>query len=145
MIAVNQVGYVSKDVKHVTVNRSGKYKLYRADGTFIREFPVDSLVPDENSGENIALIDFSDLTEVGEYAFRDENGEESCRFRIAKDAKELYYPLITDSVRMFYFQRCGMDLEEKYAGKFKHRACHCQEASYLDNPAKKKKTDRGMA
>ncbi len=139
MIAVNQVGYESKGIKHATIVASQHYQLFRTDGTLVREGDTDALRPDENSGESAALIDFSDVSEPGEYYFREDNGEESCRFKIAPNIKELYDPLLTDALRMLYFQRCGMELEEKYAGKFKHKACHCQDAYYLGDPEHKRK------
>ena len=44
---------------------------------------------------------------------------------------------------MFYFQRCGMELEEKYAGRFAHKTCHTGQAYYLDAPEKKTELSGG--
>lgn len=134
MIAVNQVGYESNGIKHASIIEARHYQLFRADGTLLREGDADALKYDENSGESAALIEFTDITEPGEYFFREENGEKSCVFRITEDLTGLYRPLLKDALRMLYFQRCGMELEEKYAGKFRHKACHNQRASYLDDP-----------
>ena len=134
MIYVNQVGYLSGAVKHATISGGREFTLHRADGKVVLQGDTDVPVKDANSGEEVALIDFTGVYEEGEYYFTDENGDKSAQFTIADD---VYAPVFRDALRMFYFQRCGMELEEKYAGKFKHKACHCQKAFYLDDPDRK--------
>jgi len=139
MIAVNQIGYESRKKKHATITGGRKFFLYREDGSLVKEGTTGELTPDENSGEDAAVIDFSDVTETGNYYLQEEDGTKSCIFRIADNTPALYHLLHTDALRMLYFQRCGMDLEEKYAGKFGHKACHCQDAYCLGDASHKRK------
>ncbi len=137
MIYVNQIGYAGNGTKHATICGSKGYKLFRDDAQAVCEGAADTLVRDENSGEDAAYIDFTGITAPGRYYLQDESGNRSVHFTIAKDNRELYAPVFRDALRMFYFQRCGMELEEKYAGKYKHPACHCTKAFYLDDPERR--------
>ena len=140
MIAVNQVGYASESVKHATISGGKKYKLFNSKGERVLEGEA-KLVQDENSGEKAGLIDFSEVKDPGKYYFVDEKGERSAGFTIGK---KVYSSLYKDVLRMFYFQRCGMKLEEKYAGKFAHKACHCMKARVLySDPARYVKLNGG--
>ncbi len=133
MITVNQVGYGLKSVKHATISRDGHYTLYNSKGERVQEGEA-VLVDDENSGEKAGCIDFTAVETPGKYYFVDEKGERSAGFTIGR---KVYASLFKDSLRMYYFQRCGMKLEEKYAGKFAHKACHCMNARILgSDPAK---------
>ena len=139
MIYVNQVGYVSGGVKHATISGGREFTLHKAElggreGRAVLMGDTDVLTRDANSGEEVALIDFSGITEAGKYYFTDEKGNRSAQFTIDED---VYAPVFRDALRMFYFQRCGMELEEKYAGKYAHKACHRQKAFYLDDPERK--------
>ncbi len=137
MIYANQIGYVSGGKKHATISGSKGYSLLQADGKIVAEGETAELQPDKNSGEETAVIDFSECVTPGRYVLQDKAGNKSAAFTIAKSRKELYTPVFRDALKMFYFQRCGMELEEKYAGKYKHKACHCQQAYYLDDPGRK--------
>ncbi|MGN0164539.1 MAG: glycoside hydrolase family 9 protein, partial [Lachnospiraceae bacterium] len=48
---------------------------------------------------------------------------------------KVFSDLFLDSMKMFYFQRCGIELEEKYAGVYRHKACHTAKSSLLKNPS----------
>ena len=133
MIAVNQVGYATESVKHATISGGKKYKLFNSKGERILEGEA-KLSMDENSGQKAGIIDFTEVKTPGKYYFVDEKGERSAGFTIGK---KVYSSLYKDAMRMYYFQRCGMKLEEKYAGKFAHKACHCMNARVLySEPAK---------
>ena len=137
MIYVNQVGYVCDGTKHATISGSKGYSLYSEDAKLLESGAVAKLVPDDNSGEETAVIDFSKITTPGRYYFSDEQGNKSAVFTIAKDERELYAAALHDALKMFYFQRCGMELEEIYAGRYRHKACHLQKAFYLDDPQRR--------
>lgn len=80
-----------------------------------------------SSGENICTGDFSALAEKGTYYIRTKSCGASAPFKIGND---IFNGLLGDTVRMMYLQRCGAALEEKYAGKFSHKACHTQKAYF---------------
>ena len=140
MIAVNQVGYVVGSVKHATISGGKHYKLYNSKGERVLEGDVKPVF-DENSAEEAGCIDFSEVNTPGKYYFVDEKGERSNSFTIGK---KVYASLFKDALRMYYFQRCGMALEEKYAGRFAHKACHCTNARILySDPIKRIKLKGG--
>ena len=63
MIYVNQVGYLSGAVKHATISGGREFTLHRADGKVVLQGDTDVLVKDANSGEEVALIDFTGVYE----------------------------------------------------------------------------------
>ena len=139
MIYVNQAGYSEKSKKHATITSSSHYKLLSADGRTVKEGDI-ALSYDENCEQEAGIIDFSDVTEAGTYYFTDAGGNKSCSFAIGNDH---YDEALRASMKMFYFQRCGMELEEKYAGRFKRKACHLTDAFDLLNPERKIKMRGG--
>ena len=139
MITVNQIGYQTKGKKHATAMGAASYQLFREDGEKILEGSLQP-VPDAGSGAEAACIDFSEVTAPGNYYFVDDKGEKSCTFPICDTPYAQAFP---DAARMFYFQRCGMELTEEYAGKYAHKACHLGEAVYLDDPSRKRELSGG--
>ncbi|SFR63654.1 glycoside hydrolase family 9 protein [Anaeromicropila populeti] len=69
--------------------------------------------------------DFSVVTEAGTYFIQTKNHGTSYDFKIGDS---IYEDAYIDVVKMLYLQRCGCELEEKYAGRFAHSACHTSEA-----------------
>lgn len=119
-IFVNQSGYSINGQKHATVVDSDKYVLYKESGEKVAEGSAE-LSFEETSGDMAGLIDFSNITETGKYYFVDGNGNKSPRFEIKK---EYCRDTIIPTLKMFYFQRCGCALEEKFAGIYTHKMCH---------------------
>ena len=69
---------------------------------------------DDSSGDKAWWVDFSAVTAVGDYFVLDETANaRSDVFHISDDA---YRDVLTQSVRMFYYQRDGIAKEAKYAG-----------------------------
>ena len=139
MIYVNQAGYAERGVKHATVTSSTHYVLRNEEGVSVKEGDV-VLSFDENCGCDAGLIDFSDITKPGTYQFTDGEGNKSCSFVIADGH---YDEALRASVKMFYYQRCGMEPTEMYAGRFKRKACHLCDAFDLLNPDRKIKMHGG--
>ncbi len=129
MIFLNQAGYAPEEPKYATLAGEKSYTLFAKDGKEILSGEC-VLSHDENSAEDAAVIDFSEVRKEGTYYFTDGKGNKSAEFVIAKDH---YDEALKTSVKMFYFQRCGMELEEKYAGVFARKACHCGGGYMLDN------------
>lgn len=126
-IYVNQVGYYTQGQKKATIKDCKSCVLYK-DSEPVEKYTVDQLYFDENSEDMVATIDFSSITEPGKYHFLDDNGSRSCSFEISDRP---YDKLLFDSLKMFYFQRCGMELEEKYAGIYTHKACHTKKVTLM--------------
>lgn len=80
---------------------------------------------DEASGDHVYAADFSGIEQAGIYYVRNDAGDASHRFRIGED---IYRKLQLDMAKALYYQRCGCELEEKYAGVYTHPCCHMGDA-----------------
>lgn len=69
---------------------------------------------DESAEDKVWHIDFSDLTEEGTVTFQDGEGAVLGSCIISRKA---YHTLNQTLCKALYFQRCGMALEETFAGK----------------------------
>ena len=130
---VNQMGYLPQSKKTAIVAVAANenetpsldfstVQLCTADGECVME---KALVPkgfDITAGDYVWQADFSELTKPGTYLIKAGNTS-SYPFRIDT---ELYSELNVLLCKMLYFQRCGMELEEKYAGKFARPTCHME-------------------
>lgn len=130
-IYVNQLGYLpmsaktavfafpqSKDAAPPSV--SGPAYLCKEDGTRIFEGTPVAHGWDEASGDYIFRMDFSEITEDGTFHIH-WNDTSSHPFTISPT---LYRDLNVLLARALYYQRCGMELSVKHAGKFARPACH---------------------
>lgn len=130
-IYVNQMGYLPNSSKIAVFAfpqnedaaapvLSGKASLCTPEGTRVFEKEPVAFGYDEASGDYVFQMDFSEVTTSGTYVVR--MGEvTSYPFTIGND---LYRDLNVLLARALYYQRCGMELEEKHAGKFARPACH---------------------
>lgn len=127
-IQVNQVGYLPEDEK-VAVVREGfdlEYSVVNKDtNEEVYKGNLTDKTENENAGETNAYFDFSGVKDEGTYIIRNSEGAESYEFKIGED---VYDELLCDLVRMFYLQRCGMELSEDLAGSFAHSECHREKA-----------------
>ncbi len=130
-IYVNQMGYLPNSTKTAVLALpqntssdipvlSGPVRLCKEDGTCVYESEPIYFGPDEASGDFIWQWDFSGLTEPGTYIIRHSDAS-SYPFKI-KD--NLYRNLNVLLSKMLYYQRCGTELAEAFAGKFARPACH---------------------
>lgn len=119
-ILINQLGY-TPDMKKTAVLRgelADLLQVINAEGEVVLTLPVDAKRADI-WGDAVAVADFSALHAPGVYTLRCGR-EESWPFPIA-DAP--YQTCLTALVDMFYYQRCGDDLDDR-VGPFAHPACH---------------------
>jgi len=84
----------------------------------------------EQSGDKVWWLDFSTLEKEGFYYIRDEaKSNYSPIFRIGDD---IYNEVLMQAVRMYYYQRCGVNKEAIYAGaEWQDEACHVYEGQDL--------------
>lgn len=132
-VYINQVGYQPMSKKHATISSEKEWKLVNESGKTVLSGTAEALTQDANSAEEVALIDFSCVTEPGTYHFETAAGK-SYNFTVSDS---VYDSLFYDSMKMFYFQRCGIELLPKFAGKFTHKACHTANVSVLRNESVK--------
>lgn len=140
---VNQMGYLPKSKKTAVLAVEAantetpslditEIQICTTDGNCIMEKTIAPSGWDEASGDYVWQADFSELTEPGSY-FLKAGDTTSYTFRIGT---ELYSDLNVLLCKMLYFQRCGMELEEKYAGKFARPTCHMEPAVLWDEYVK---------
>lgn len=87
---------------------------------------VDTTVVTSFSGDRTWWADFSSLTVPGDYyLFDPKNDRKSFEFRVADD---VYDKVLQAAVRMFYYQRQGMDKDPRHAGVWNHKADHLQDS-----------------
>ncbi|MDF2587820.1 MAG: celA [Anaerocolumna sp.] len=144
-IHINQVGYTKNDNKiAVLANVSGHFKIinvknnqcvFEGDsktcknkGTSQNESCID-----EASGDVVSYCDFSSVSEAGEYYIELEGQGRSYTFLIDNG---IYTSVKNALLKGLYYQRCGVELEEKYAGPWAHAICHTNQAKIYNNPEK---------
>ncbi len=130
-IYVNQMGYLPGSIKTAILAQEGtkdaplpeapgKVQICATSGTYMLEKEAIPFGWDEASGDFVWQVDFSELNTPGTYAIKWGN-QTSYPFSVGE---ELYNKLNVLLCKMLYFQRCGMALEESYAGKFARETCH---------------------
>ncbi|MDY5000750.1 MAG: cellulase N-terminal Ig-like domain-containing protein, partial [Lachnospiraceae bacterium] len=139
-ININQVGYLKDSVKIAMSNSSKVGDSFKVvdvkSGKTCFEGKYDTEVYSKGAGENVVRGDFSALKEEGTYRIEDATGA-SYEFKVGD---KVYNDLLKDAFRFLYTQRCGIEIEEKYAGSYAHRACHTGEATIHGTNNKKKVT-----
>ena len=122
-IHINQLGYRPDDTKIVKV--PGAYTVFyvldRETELVVYEGAFGEATPDRGAGEDVVSGDFSELTAPGQYVVQVPDLGHSYPFSIAE---EVYAGLNAAVLKMLYYQRCGENLTEEYAGEWSHPACH---------------------
>lgn len=130
-IFVNQLGYLPCEKKVAVFNKeTASFKVADTSGKIVLEGKTTKLGLDKYSEDEIWQGDFSQIKECGSYNVYNDNGEKSLTFTISKD---VYNKSLYDILKAFYYLRCGCELSEEHAGKFKHAECHTQKALLWDN------------
>ncbi|RLE27476.1 MAG: hypothetical protein DRJ65_02685 [Acidobacteria bacterium] len=117
VIQVDHFGWRPGDTKvAIVLGHEGEaFELRRVPGNSVAgSFIASQLITDEDSGDGVALVDFSSLTAGGSYYLYHPAGDQrSYTFRIADDV----YDIVGDAaVKSFYFQRCNHGRVLPYAG-----------------------------
>ncbi len=121
MIMLNQVGYTPNQEKWAAVQEPGRYQVKNEKGEVALELGTKAAIQDPLSGETLYPLEFTKLNKEGKYRLVHEYGDTSKSFEVRQD---VYRDVHNAMIKALYFQRCGCALEEKYAGVFKHAACH---------------------
>lgn len=150
-IKVNQVGYTVNGAKTARISYFAKFgsldgKTYeivdKTSGEIILTGTLGEAELNEHlSGESVHIISFDELTTQGTYYIRipDTGFDSSVRSpRDVEDGLEtdtltsasfqigdtIYEDLLSDMTKYYYYQRQGLDLDEKYAGDFARKNLH---------------------
>ena len=136
VIKLNQVGYfpdqpkvakVSGFAELLSISAETPYEIRSAADDSVAHSGMLELVTANDpviSGEQVLQADFSALTRAGDYYVAIEGIDHSPTFEIKST---LYEQLIVDSMRYFYLQRVGIDLDEATAGEFARQGGHTQD------------------
>ncbi len=136
-IYVNQAGYLPQGKKVAVLAAANtqnpestpqnplKLQVLDHEGRCVLEKSAEYFGLDDASRDLIWQTDFSELTEPGVYKIITEKGTKSYSFEING---QIYEDLNKLLCKALYFQRCGMALEEKYAGIFSRKSCHENDA-----------------
>ena len=150
-IKVNQAGYEADAVKTARVSYFSKFgsldgKTYEIINAGTGEIALSgTLSPaqqeDVLSGESVHVIQFDELTTPGTYYIHIPDAGLNAAVRSPRDVEEnldtdtidsvhftiqcnAYANLLSDLSKYYYYQRHGIDLEEKYAGDFARENLH---------------------
>ena len=123
-INLNQIGFLPDAEKVAVLNgdaiTSKATVVDAASGSVVYEGDVEPASFNDATGRDEARFDFSSFTTPGTYKI--VSGEfESFEFKIAED---VYDEAFDATLRMFYLQRCGVELTTDLAGDYAHPECH---------------------
>jgi len=117
IIRVDNLGWRPEDTKvAVTLGLAGEaFDLRRVgDNLVVGSFTSSGQTSDEDSGDQVAFVDFSSVTTAGSYYLYHSAGDQrSYSFQIADD---VYGIAGEAAVKSFYFQRCNHSRELPWAG-----------------------------
>nr|MCR4715984.1 glycoside hydrolase family 9 protein [Lachnospiraceae bacterium] len=144
-INLNQIGYRTDDVKKAVVrgeSLDGKaFKVVDAKSGDVKfEGKLTGEMSNGSSKETVAIADFTDLKEAGNYKVVTDDFGESYEFAIGD---KVYEDLLKDAVKWYYSQRCGCSLDKKVVGDFAHEACHTGDATIYGTNKKVKNMNGG--
>ncbi len=126
-IHINQIGYRTNDKKVAIIN--GKVDSFniieKETGKSIFSGKTSGGIFDESSGDTLFYCDFTDVKENGTYYVSVPGFGRSYYFNIDN---HVYKDVKNSMLKALFYQRCGMELEEKHAGLWKHSVCHVQDA-----------------
>ena len=128
---INQIGYRPGDFKELAlVDANGNVDFVNSAGQVVLSVtPKDASFWDA-SGQNVQLVDFSDISEEGKYSVK-VNGNVLRSDLVVKS--RTYEDIVKASIKWFYYQRASMALEESYAGQWKRDAGHTNATVELHN------------
>ena len=132
-IHVNQLGYYPEGEKRAILPfASRQFWVINEAGEVCFEGETKEYGLDCASGDEVTEADFSVFAVPGRYRIKGARAEEqSDEKSVAVEyspwfeiGEQVYDKLQSDLMKAYYYLRCGMDLEEKYAGPYVHKACH---------------------
>ena len=115
-VVTNQVGYFKGRAKKATLLSSASgsvdYEIKDSSGKTVYSGKSEPFGHDDDSDDDVHVIDFSDFDDAGKYTIETENGEKSHEFTIGEP--ESYSALLYDSLNYFYQNRSGIEIDSKY-------------------------------
>ena len=128
---INQVGYRPADPKEFAlVQGNGDVEFVNASGQTVLKVTPKQATYWDASGQNVQLVDFSDLKTAGTYSVK--VGGSSLRQDL-KIADNTFESVFKGAAKWFYYQRASMALESGYAGQWARAAGHTNSTVELHN------------
>ncbi|MFA5316343.1 MAG: glycoside hydrolase family 9 protein [Dehalococcoidales bacterium] len=144
LIKVDQAGYAPAEIKIAKVSGIG---IKGRAGNVFSIVDEDSArdvfsgrlkrvsARDRATGDAVFDADFTAFDRPGRYRVRVDGADiKSPVFCISDSAYEV---VLRDSLRMYFYQRCGAALEPGYSGKWTHPSCHNDDAYLFSEGSKK--------
>ncbi|HHX16257.1 MAG TPA: glycosyl hydrolase family 5 [Fibrobacter sp.] len=139
----NQIGFNPKAAKKIVVRGNTADSIEIKDITNGKTvLKVKATAPSlwEASGEKVQVIDISKIETQGTYLAFDQNKIISNNIFVQENA---YINLTKGLLKWFYYQRAGLSLEAKYAGKWARLAGHLDTAAILYGTEQKRSSPKG--
>ena len=121
-IRINQLGYYPNCPKTAVVEEgclASTYRIENADGETVWENPASRKAVSPWSGKEREIIDFSNLTEPGDYVLR--AGQYGTTLKITPHPLR---KLALGAMKAFYYLRSGETLPAEYAGDWAREGAH---------------------
>ncbi|MBP3921484.1 MAG: glycoside hydrolase family 9 protein [Ruminiclostridium sp.] len=139
-IFINQLGYrVNEEKRAVMPFPCDSFSICDKSGNEVYKGEVKHSGYDENSGDDVYTADFSEFSEKGEYIVKCGN-KKSLSFTIDDN---IYDKALDDTMKAFYYLRCGCELKKEHAGEYTHPVCHDSLATVWSEPDKKYEVSGG--
>ena len=123
-VNVNQIGYLPESAKlavlHGDAITDTASVVDAVTEDIVYEGKVGPATMNASTGREEARFDFSGVTKPGTYKIV-AGDKESFEFKIAEN---VYDEAFKATLRMFYMQRCGVELPDELAGEHAHAECH---------------------
>lgn len=135
-IHINQIGYKNTDKKIAIIKgQHSSFEVVDAKtNKVVLAKDLSGKISDESSGDSVSYADFSELAVTGQYFISIPKLGKSYEFKIGD--KGIYTGIGDAMLKALYFQRCGLALDNKYAGEYTHAACHKSLAKLYEDESK---------
>lgn len=115
-ILTDQVGYFSERAKRATMLCTDKdavdVELIDESGKSVWEGKSKYFGFDEDSGDTVHTVDFTDFDGKGKFHLEASNGAKSREFAVGDE--EIWSGLVYDSLNYFYQNRSGIEIKSEY-------------------------------
>jgi endoglucanase len=127
-VKVSSIGYLPGRVKRASVTATGTNFTVKRDSDDAVVFSGDlgAAAKDPDTAQNIAIADFTGLTETGKFYVDVPGVGRSVSFPVGND---IYREAFVATMLGFYGWRCNTDVSFSWKGQtFSHKACHMDDA-----------------
>lgn len=115
-VMTNQVGYFTGRAKRATLLSDSKsavdFEILDNSGKSVYSGSTTPFGEDEDSGDDVHIIDFTDFDKEGTFTIETADGDKSREFTIGNS--DVYSSLLYDALNYFYQNRSGIEIESRY-------------------------------